>query len=87
MPRWASHHASRSPACAWSACRTVNEHDAAAGALRPGPWRLSPEGQSADQSDQFRWLVVFINGPGNPGLPTHGSAVLDFRKVSARQPA
>lgn len=64
MPRWASRLTLEITGVRVERLQEINETDAAAeGVATWAPGALSPEGQSADPSDQFRWLWQSINGP------------------------
>lgn len=82
MPRWASRITLEITGVRVERLQDINEHDAAAeGVATWAPGALSPEGQSADPSDQFRWLWCSINGhdswSANPWV-----WVIEFWRVS-----
>lgn len=81
MPRWVSRITLEVSGVRVERLQDINEHDAAAeGVAAWAPGALSPESQSADLSDQFRWLWGSINGDAswstNPWV-----WVVEFRRV------
>lgn len=63
MPRAASRIVLEVTSVRVQRLQDISEHDAAAeGVTTWAPGALSPEGQKADPSDQFRWLWTSING-------------------------
>jgi len=81
MPRWASRIQLEITGVRVEHLQDINENDAEAeGVSEWARGALSPEGQTADASDQYRWLWEAINGPdswsANPWV-----WVVEFRRI------
>lgn len=81
MPRWASRIDLEVTSVRVERLQAINEYDAAAeGVATWAPGAPSPDGQTADPSDQFRWLWSSINGAdswsANPWV-----WVVEFRRI------
>lgn len=83
MPRWASRIVLEVTGVRMERLQSINDTDAEAeGVAEWAQGALSAEGQTADPSDQFRWLWDSINGPdswsNNPWV-----WVIEFQRLEA----